>query len=221
MDPAYAPAWAHLGVAKTVLINSRNDPQLGPQDLPQALADVRKAIALDPLVASSWRVLSFTLDSGQHADEAVQAAERAVELGPGDPENWLAVALAQYHARQHNAAVRNLDKAIAWNRGLRPKVYIIVEARVRYAIGDYAHALRSAGERIDRVPVLVVCKAIWLSAQMRLGHIVDAQAAWPRLVSAAPFLESYRYAPCGTPEARAIDEDLDRLRGRTREAQSR
>jgi TolB-like protein len=218
LDPGYAPAWANLGLAKTVLINSRNDPQLGPQDREGAIADIRRAIALDPSLAGSWRVLSIALDSGEHGEEALRAAERAVELGPGDPENWLTLGLAQYHARHLDVALRHLEKAISWNRGLRPPSYTVIEARLRYAVQDYAQSLRSAAECMERIPVLVVCKAIWLSSQMRTGHAPDAEAAWPRLVAAAPWLEKYRYAPRDTPEARAIDEDLDRLRGPTRAA---
>jgi tetratricopeptide (TPR) repeat protein len=203
-------------VVKTTLITGRHDAQLGPQDHPQAIADIQRAIALDPSLASSWRMLSFAIDSGQHPEEAVQAAQHAVELGPGDPDNWLALGLAQYHARRIDVALRHLEKAISWNRGLRPHVYAIAEARLRYAVQDYENALRGARECMDRVPAVASCKAIWLSSQMRTGRTADAEAAWPKLVAATPGLESYRYAPRDTPEARAIDEDLDRLRSGAR-----
>jgi DNA-binding winged helix-turn-helix (wHTH) protein/TolB-like protein/Tfp pilus assembly protein PilF len=218
LDPGYAPAWVYLGVVKTLLIASGNDPELGPPDHPQAIAEIRRAIELDPSLANSWRMLSFAIDSGQQPEEAVQAAERAVELGPGDPDNWLALGLAQYHARRLDAALRNFEKAISWNRGLRPAVYATVEARLRYALQDYAQALPSARDCMERAPALAVCKAIWLSAQMRSGHAPEAESAWPRLVAATPRLQTYRYAPRGTPEASAIDEDLDRLRDQPRAA---
>jgi DNA-binding winged helix-turn-helix (wHTH) protein/TolB-like protein/Tfp pilus assembly protein PilF len=213
LDPAAASAWAHLGYVKTLLIMSRNDPELGLHDHPQALADIQRAIALDPSLASSWRLLSIAIDSSQHAEEALQAAERAVELGPGDPDNWLVLGLAQYHAHKIDAALRNVDKAIAWNRGLRLPGYAVADARLRYAVKDYEGALRSAGDCMQRLPALAVCKAIWLSAQLRTGGTADAEAAWPILVAATPWLRSYRYAPRDTPEANAIDQDLDRLRG--------
>ena len=215
LDPGYPPAWAALGMVKTLLIASRSDDQLSEQDHPQAIADVRRAIALDPSIATSWRMLSFAIDSSKHAEEAVQAAEHAVELGPGDPDNWLALGLAQYYARRIDAALRNVEKAISWNRGLRPPLYALVDARLRYAVQDYEHALRSARDCMERLPAIVVCKAIWLSSQLRAGHAADAEAEWPRLVAAAPRLERYRYAPRGTPEAHAIDEDIERLRSGT------
>jgi len=214
LDPGYAPAWAHLGLVKTLLIFSRNDPSLGLQDHAQALDEIRHAIALDPSLASSWQLLSVAIDSTEHPAEAVQAAERAVHLAPGDPDNFVALSLAQYHAGQLDAALQNFEKAVSWNRGLRPPSYSVVEARLRYALRDYENALRSAHDCMERVPAIAVCKAIWLSSQIRAGHTGEAEAAWPRLVATTPRLESYRYAPRGTQEAREIDQDLDRLRTR-------
>ena len=81
LDPNYAPAWAHLGQAKTLLIFGHHDPGLSRQDLPQAIADIEHAIALDPQRAGSWRALSYAIDSGQNPGAAVSAAERSIELG--------------------------------------------------------------------------------------------------------------------------------------------
>jgi len=217
LDPTYAPAWAHLGNVKTVLIRSRNDAQLGPQDFPQALAEIRRAVALDPSLASSWRLLSYAIDSNEAAEEAVSAAERAVELGPGDPDNWLALGLAHYYAHRIDVGMRNVEKAISWHR-LRPPVYSLIEARLRYAVQDYERALRSARECVERAPAVVVCKALWLSSLVRTGRAAEAEAAWPKLAAEAPSLLSYRFVPRETPEARVIGEDLERLRDNARAA---
>ncbi|MGY8677128.1 winged helix-turn-helix domain-containing protein [Bradyrhizobium sp. UFLA05-153] len=211
LDPNYAPAWAHLGQAKTLLIFGHHDPGLSRQDLPQAIADIEHATALDPLLASSWRVLSIAIDSSKNPEAAVSAAERATQLGPGDPDNWLALAVAQHHAGRTQAAIEAFEKAVSWSP-LRPPHYAIVAARLRYSVQDYENALRYARECMDRTPALGVCKAIWLSSQVRTGHSVQAEAAWPALVAATPALQTYRMTPYNTPMALSIDEDLDRLR---------
>jgi DNA-binding winged helix-turn-helix (wHTH) protein/TolB-like protein/Tfp pilus assembly protein PilF len=211
LDPSYAPAWAHLGQAKTLLIFGHHDPGLGRQDLPQAIADIEHAIALDPLLASSWRVLSTAIDSSQNPEAAVSAAERATELGPGDPDNWLVLAIAQHHAGRTQAAIEAFEKAISWSP-LRPPHYAVVAARLRYSVQDYENALRFARECMDRTPAIGVCKAIWLSSLIRTGHAVEAEAAWPALVAAAPSLQTYRMTPHNTPMALSVDEDLDSLR---------
>jgi DNA-binding winged helix-turn-helix (wHTH) protein/TolB-like protein len=217
LDPNYAPAWAHLGWTKTLLIFGNHDPDLGREDLPQATADIERAIALDPMLASSWRALSAAIDSSKNPEEAVHAAERAIELSPGDPDNWVALAMTQHHAGRTEAALQSYDKAISWSP-IRPPHYALVAARLRYSVQDYDRALRSARECIDRTPALGVCKAIWLSSLVRTGHAVEAEAAWPPLVASAPSLQTYRMTPHGTLMARLVDEDLDRLRSHTNAA---
>jgi TolB-like protein/Tfp pilus assembly protein PilF len=214
LDPNYAPTWASLGVVKKKLIFGNHDPGLSRQDLPQAIADVKHAIALDPLLASSWRSLSLTIESGQNpesAESAVSAAERAIELGPGDPDNWVVLAAALHYAGRTQAAIEAFEKAMSWSP-LRPPQYASLAARLRYAVQDYENALRFARECMDRTPAMGVCKAIWLSSLVRTGHAVKAEAAWPALVAAAPSLQAYRMTPHNTPMALSVDEDLDRLR---------
>ena len=211
LDPNYAPAWAYLGLAKKKLIFGHHDPGLSRQDLPQAIADVKHAIALDPLRANSWRVLSYTIDSGQNPESAVSAAERAIELGPGDPDNLVALANALHNAGRNQAAIEVFEKAISWSP-LRPPQYATIAARLRYSVQDYENALRFARECMDRTPAMGVCKAVWLSSLIRTGHAVEAEAAWPALVAAAPSLQTYRMTPKNTPMALSVDEDLNRLR---------
>ena len=217
LDPNYAPAWAHLGWAKTLLIFGHHDPSLGREDLSNAIADIKHAIALDPMLASSWRVLAASIDSSENPEEALSAAERATELGPGDPDNWVALAVTQHHADKSEAAIQTFEKALSWSP-VRPPSYALVAARLRYSVQDYERALRSARECMDRTPALGVCKAIWLSSLIRTGHAAEAEAAWPALVASAPSLQTYRMTPHGTPMARLVDEDLDGLRGRTNAA---
>ena len=214
LDPNYAPAWACLGLVKKKLIFGNHDPGLSRQDLLQAIADVKHAIALDPLLASSWRSLSLTIESGQtpeSAESAVSAAERAIELGPGDPDNWVVLAHALHNAGRTQAAIEAFEKAISWSP-LRPPQYASLAARLRYSVQDYENALRFARECMDRTPAMGFCKAVWLSSLIRTGHAVEAEAAWPALVAAAPSLQTYQMTPRNTPMALSVDVDLNRLR---------
>ncbi|MCK1441543.1 tetratricopeptide repeat protein, partial [Bradyrhizobium sp. 48] len=214
LDPNYAPAWACLGLVKKKLIFGNHDPWLSRQDLLQAIADVKHAIALDPLLASSWRSLSLTIESGQtpeSAEPAVSAAERAIELGPGDPDNWVVLAHALHNAGRTQAAIEAFEKAISWSP-LRPPQYASLAARLRYSVQDYENAQRFARECMDRTPAIGFCKAVWLSSLIRTGHAVEAEAEWPALVAAAPSLQTYQMTPRNTPMALSVDEDLNRLR---------
>jgi tetratricopeptide (TPR) repeat protein len=144
----------------------------------------------------------------------VHAAERAIELSPGDPDNWIALALAKHHAGETETALQTYEKAISWSP-IRPPNYAIVAARVHYSVQDYDQALGSARECVDRTPAFAVCKAIWLSSMIRTGRRVEAEAEWPALVATAPSLQTYRATPRDTPMALSVDEDLDTLRSST------
>ena len=162
------------------------------------------------MLTSGCKKQQTTVDP-KASEAAVRAAERATELGPGDPDNWVALAIAQHHAGQTQAAIEAFEKAISWSP-LRPPHYAVVAARLRYSVQDYENALRFARECMGRTPALGVCKAVWLSSLIRTGHAVQAEAAWPVLVAAAPSLQAYRMTPHNTPMALSVDEDLDRLR---------
>jgi DNA-binding winged helix-turn-helix (wHTH) protein/TolB-like protein len=106
LDPNYAPAWAHLGWTKTLLIFGNHDPDLGREDLPQATADIERAIALDPMLASSWRALSAAIDSSKNPEEAVHAAERTI----GSPSLWRSTTPAE-PKRRFKATTRRFHGA--------------------------------------------------------------------------------------------------------------
>lgn len=73
-------------VHHTVLISNLGRVYAAMGDLDKAEVRLREATRLDPLFAEYWQDLaSFLCDQAQH-EEALQAAERAVELDPSIPE---------------------------------------------------------------------------------------------------------------------------------------
>jgi TolB-like protein len=204
-DPQHAPAWLYLGWVKSIAITNRADPQLSSADLPRALDDVRHAIELDPTMPAAWQGLAVALvHSGRYA-EAVVAAERSVVVGPGDPDNWLFLGWAMQHTGRAAEGLQQVEKALAWNP-IRPAYYPAIHARVAYAAGRYDDALKSAHECIGRTPAVIGCKALWLSASMRLGRTAAVQAEWPGMLAAAPALRDFRQG------LENVDHDLDKLR---------
>lgn len=204
-DPLHAPAWLYLGWVKAIAITNRADPTLGPVDLPRALEDVRHAIELDPTIPAAWQGLAVVLVHSGRYGEAVVAAERSVAAGPGDPDNWLFLGWALEHAGKPVEGLQQIEKALAWNP-IRPGYYPAIHARVAYAAGRPEDALKSAHECISRTPAVLSCKALWLSASMRLGRSAEAQSEWAGMLAASPALRDFRQGLEG------VDHDLDRLR---------
>jgi DNA-binding winged helix-turn-helix (wHTH) protein/TolB-like protein len=206
LDPRYGPAWLYLGWVKAIAITNRSDPALGRADLPRALADVRRAIELDPSIPAAWQGLAVVLVHAGQYGEAVTAAERAVVVGPGDPDNWLFLGWALQHAGRPTEGLVHVEKALSWNP-MRPAYYPAIHARVAYAAGRYDDARASAYECIARAPVVGACKALWVSSLMRLGRTAEAHAAWARLLENAPALRDLH------SDLRAVEDDLAALRG--------
>lgn len=176
LDPAYAPAWLYLGWVRGIAINNRTDSELGPADMPQAISEVRRALELDPTLPIAWQGLAVVLVYAGRFDEAIDAAEQAVKLGPGDPDNRLFLGMAQHNAGRHEASLRNVEKAMGWNP-IRPAYYPAVHAFAAYGAGRHAEALTSARECTERAPAIVRCKAVLLSSLVRLGKADEARAA--------------------------------------------
>lgn len=113
--------------------------------------------------------------------------------------------MAQHNAGHHEASLRNVETAMAWNP-IRPAYYPAVHAFAAYGAQRYAEALHSASECSDRAPAILRCKGILLSSLMRLGREGEAQTAWARLLTATPALQNWR------GNLVDLDADLDRLR---------
>lgn len=109
IDPGYA--LAHIGLANArfwayELTRERNVPDTAM--LATAIADVRRAIELDPRLAEAHATLSFLLVSAGRFPEAQAEAMRAMELEPG----YWGHAFRLGHASWGDARLRALASAL-------------------------------------------------------------------------------------------------------------
>jgi tetratricopeptide (TPR) repeat protein len=86
-------------------------------DLRGAIEESARATKLDPTLAEAWQVRAEALLQSGRADEAYAAAQKAVELAPGDPgARWLAARTANA-ARAFQSEALILEELIAQTRG--------------------------------------------------------------------------------------------------------
>ena len=95
MDPAYAAARAGLALTYIAEVAQRPGGQAAAPELDLGLSEARQAVRLDPNLGFGYQVISFGLALQADYSGGLQAAQRAVELNPNDPDSMMALAKAQ------------------------------------------------------------------------------------------------------------------------------
>ncbi|MEO8926293.1 MAG: TIR domain-containing protein [Caulobacteraceae bacterium] len=106
IDPGYAPAWALLALARTLLFFA------GARDEDDGLAAAERALALDANLAEAHAVRARHLAQQGSPEEAFAEIERALRLDPESFEvNWAAAAMS-FRQRRLEDAIRYFEKAM-------------------------------------------------------------------------------------------------------------
>ena len=133
--------------------------------LAEAEKELRKLIADDPLNASAMNSLSYMLaDRGLRLAEAIELAERAVKIEPGNPAYLDTLGWALFKQGRTDEAAEPLAKAatvLTGNSVIQDHHgdLLAKQGRTADAIGAWERALAGDGETIDRAAVEKKIKA--------------------------------------------------------------
>ncbi len=86
--------------------------QNNQNNLPQAIAQYNKAIAINPNYAPLWRDRGLALNQQGNYTQAIESLTKASEIAPQDIKSWLGLATAWEMLDQDQKALAALDKAI-------------------------------------------------------------------------------------------------------------
>jgi eukaryotic-like serine/threonine-protein kinase len=160
----------------------------------EAVAEMKKAVLLDPLKAAWHAVLSAHLTNARRYDEAIEAASRAVEL----EEHYF---VARFILGEAYFAMGNLAAALAaFEHAHRLAPWSAMAA------GLYAAALSRSGDR-ERASAVVAAmgespQPVWGRAlyHLHLGELDDAIEWFQRMIDERdPFALVYGNAPVTAP----------------------
>ncbi len=181
-DPNFAAAYAGMATAQLKL-SSYPAPSTttgGEPPLSLAVADARKAIALDPMLAQAHAVLgSAVYKQDRNFSLGESELRTAIQLDGQQAayRNWIAVLLAE--EGRFDEATQQLDaareRAPFW-----PSVYA-TESLVGVDARQNGYALAAAHKYADLLPNLPVAHDTLAWVSFETGHVEDAIAQWRQM----------------------------------------
>jgi TolB-like protein len=179
-----------LLIEARTLLKQREEPQMR-----RALALFRQATELDPEFALAWVGVADSLyelvDYGFNVpddavDQAMQAAERALQLEPENPEAFVSLGIILHLRQDGLGAIRRIEQAIE----LRPS-YAEAFSKISWVgqiLGRPRLAFETAEKAIELDPLAVESRANFAMTQLFQG---DAQRALATLKSESELLQEW------------------------------
>ncbi len=213
LDPAYGEAHAMYGLTHLVeyAMYWGQDPQL----LEIAEASTRRALELDPESASAWSMHANLAFSRGEFSQALDAANRAIELMPNFDVFHLVRGYSLAGQGRFLPALQSIGQAFRLNpRGTATSLSIA--AAVNYRAGRTAKAVELAELARDRNPDLIAPRFLLAAHYESAGRHDEAQTLVQEILRVNPeittdlLLRSRLFTLGDDADAQA--ETLDRLR---------
>ena len=191
LDPKYAFAWTYL--AWTYWVDTAYGFSISPSEsIEKALELAKKSITMDdtqPDVHALWSTIY--LGQRQH-EKAIEAGERALELGPNNACNTAILAQIMYFAGRGKEAIELMEKAMRlspyhphWYLGILALAYITAER--------YEEAFEIARQQFDLVKKrgvfgmgLITSHLILAEVYVHLGREEEARKHAKEVLRIAP-----------------------------------
>lgn len=144
----------------------------GQKDIDGATRHLRRATELEPANATAHRLLAWALDSGGHADDALESAKRCVALAPEDPANHAQLATVFARRGELATAIPELQRAAAL--GTQDPGAFKLLATCRLQGGDDEEAIAAARNGLTVSPYNAELHYLLGAALARRGQLLDA-----------------------------------------------
>jgi tetratricopeptide (TPR) repeat protein len=188
-DPEYPLAWATRAYLDAVDLAARIAGGLSDSRSEELVAQIERAIALDPHLALTRQARSLMFVHAGRRAEALKAAEDALELAPHDPQGQVVLANALVANGRMSEAMRAIDQAHA-RYPVPPVLFDFVRAKVLWGNDRFEEAVGAASRCLQRAPQFAACRAIRAVASDAMG----------RLEGTREDLKEYRVTVPGAPE---------------------
>lgn len=193
IDADHAPAWANLGIANTVDIGLGITGEWKRDRLPEVLAQVRRAISLDPELAIGWVALAQAQALARDYPAAMASARRCFDVSPNDADCFYILGKAELESGDPRTALRLMEAAI--DRNPMPPTYLpAFYATTLWANRRFDETLRVADECLARAPAFWRCRQDRIVTLVEQGRQHDAEDEARRLLEKSPNMKAEQFA---------------------------
>ncbi len=203
LAPNHAAAWAGLGYLNGIDAINRITGAWSMEQLPMALEQIDRAVALDPALSVAFQARAIVLGAMRRQAESLAAAEEAVRIAPGDPDNLVVLAKAQVEAGRVNDGLANMQKALTLYP-IEPVYVSFMAAHVFWAGALHAEATAAARRCVERAPRFTNCRITLASALVESDRLDEAGTQASEIRALMPTATSTAFSNLfdGVPELR-------------------
>ena len=203
IDPNYAPAWAFLGIANTIDVGLHLTGEWDENRVGEVLAQIRRAIALQPDLPLAHHALSQALALGNDFEGALSAAKRSCELSPNDAGCYYSLGKAQLELGEVEPAVQNLRQAVDRDP-LSPAYLPAFYATALWGGRRLEEAVNVADDCLAKAPDFWRCRQDRIAALFELGRLAEAREEAARLLTRMPTMTTSQFGAIFAATAGAL-----------------
>jgi TolB-like protein/Tfp pilus assembly protein PilF len=175
LDPNYALAWGYLAWINLTDIWVQLTGEWHFSRIDEVISQFRRAIELDPSRARAYGGLGQAMRTKGDLAQALALSQRAVQLGPSDPDNLLFYAVNLFETGDLSAATKVVEKALELHP-LRPSYYSYFHAMILWGNKRFQEALDEADECLRQAPRFWPAEVYRTLALVGLGRLGEAKA---------------------------------------------
>jgi len=184
-NPDYAPLWINLAFLDFIDAANLITGELGPENYKEIEATLQRGIDIDSSIPIAWHVKSLISGARGNASESLDAAIRATELAPNDPESLLYYARALLASGRVADARRNIELA-RFGYPIIPSYFHAYDSRIHWVEGNTEASLATADKCIAQHSKIAIC---WIQKIVTLydaGRFKDAKKTGIAFLDIAP-----------------------------------
>ncbi len=173
LDPGFA--WAYVGLGWATFHAWVHLLNPDPRSVDAAIELAQKAIAIDPSLASAYRLLSECRSWKRQYAQAIDDIETAIALDPNDADNYAQLSEALTWMGKHEEAIAQMEKAMRLNP-YYPTMYLFGLAMAQFLTQRHEEAIATLRKVLTRAPDLLWAHGLLAVVFAGADRIEEARA---------------------------------------------